>query len=137
MTIPCLCYSGKSYQECCKPFHTGKQLPKTALELMRSRYCAYAKGLVDYLIQTTHPQNVLFENSRQDIEEGIRKFSQATQFTGLDIIEFIDGEKEAFVTFKAHLVQDQDDVSFQEKSRFLKENDRWLYHSGDYQRKER
>lgn len=110
----------------------GKQLPKTALELMRSRYCAYAKGLVEYLIQTTHPQNVLFKNKRHEIEESILRFSQSTQFTGLDIIEVIDGEKEAFVTFRAHLIQGQQDVSFQEKSRFLKEKGCWLYHSGDY-----
>ena len=34
----CECKSGKSYGECCKPFHAGERWPETPLQLMRSRY---------------------------------------------------------------------------------------------------
>lgn len=84
---------------------------------MRSRYCAYALGLVDYVMQTqTYPSN------REDIEA----FCKNTQFNGLEIISFIDGEKKAFVTFKAILSQQSHDASFTEKSLFHK-NGTWKY----------
>lgn len=39
---PCLCFSGKPYRECCKPFHDGEKLPEP-VQLMRARYAAYAR----------------------------------------------------------------------------------------------
>ena len=128
--ILCPCHSGKTYDECCAPYHTGKRLAESALFLMRSRYSAYAKGLVDYIIMTTHPENPPLKESEKKRRENIIQFSRTTQFSGLEIVEFIDGEKEAFVTFKAKLFQNGADASFQEKSRFLKVNGKWLYHSG-------
>lgn len=132
MTLLCPCHSGKLYNACCQPFHLGKELPQTALLLMRSRYSAYAKMLVGYLIQTTHPKNELFKQSKQSkqqIENGIIAFVSSTDFTGLEIVEFVDGENEAWVTFIARLTQNGHDTSFQEKSRFLKVAGRWLYRS--------
>jgi len=94
---------------------------------MRSRYAAYSLQLVDYIIQTTHPSNELFKKTEKEMRKNILEFSQNTSFIGLEILDFQDGEKEAFVTFKALLAQKGHDVSFQEKSRFLRENGRWLY----------
>lgn len=123
----CPCHSEKPYEECCKPFHEKECFPENALLLMRSRYSAYALGLVDYIIQTTHLQNPLFKKKESDIREEILQFCQSTQFTGLDIVHFIDGKKRAYVTFFAHLRQEGKDVSFQEKSLFLKVANQWLY----------
>ncbi len=50
----CPCKSRLPYGECCGPFHRGK-LPATAEQLMRSRYSAYFFRLIDYLVDTTHP----------------------------------------------------------------------------------
>ena len=33
----CVCESGKKYQDCCQPFHTGQTWPSTPEQLMRSR----------------------------------------------------------------------------------------------------
>lgn len=129
MTLLCPCHSGKFYSSCCEPFHTGKEFAQTALLLMRSRYSAYAKMLVGYILQTTHPQNELFKQSKQQIENGIIAFASSTDFTNLEIVEFVDGEKEAWVTFIAHLSQEGHDASFREKSRFLKVAGKWLYRS--------
>ncbi len=38
----CACGSKRDYITCCGAFITGKKHPKTALELMKSRYTAYA-----------------------------------------------------------------------------------------------
>lgn len=52
----CPCGSGKSYAACCAREHGGE--PAASPErLLRSRFSAYALGLVDYLVATTHPRN--------------------------------------------------------------------------------
>lgn len=51
----CPCKSRLSYSECCLPFHTGKAHPTTAEQLMRARYSAYFFRLIDFLVDTTHP----------------------------------------------------------------------------------
>ncbi len=61
----CICCSGLSYQACCKPLHQElstdlRSLPKTLLStvepinIVRARYGAYALGLGDFIIQTSH-----------------------------------------------------------------------------------
>ena len=62
----------------------------------------------------------------------ILNFSKNTRFEKLEILEFIDGEVESFVTFKATLFQDKNDISFIEKSRFLKTEGIWKYVDGQF-----
>jgi SEC-C motif domain protein len=131
----CPCKSGKEYALCCKRYHDGI-LPENALKLMRSRYAAYAKKIPDYIIDTTHPSNPNYHQNRQEWVEEILKFSNKTIFENLDILEFIDGDSEAFVTFTAHLAAGKKDVSFTERSHFLKENDKWFYAAGIFKRSE-
>jgi SEC-C motif-containing protein len=126
--MKCPCFSGKEYGECCKPFHEGK-LPETALQLMRSRYAAYALNLPKYIIQTTHPENAQFERDVKAWAEGISQFSEGTQFVGLEIVDFEERGDEATVTFVARLMQNGRDVSFREKSFFRRVGGRWLYFS--------
>ena len=59
-------------------------------------------------------------------------FSQNTRFEKLEILEFIDDEIESFVTFEATLFQDKNDISFIEKSRFLKVEEIWKYVDGQF-----
>lgn len=125
----CPCGSGKLYSECCEKYHKG-EFPENALALMRSRYSGYAKGLIEYIIETTHPHNPNFTKEVVQWRLKIQEFCKNTNFEGLDIIEFIDGEKVAYVTFRAHLSRGKEDVSFTERSRFFKIADRWLYVDG-------
>jgi len=124
--LQCKCHSGKEYKICCQPFHQGK-LPETSLELMRSRYCAYANLITQYIIETTHPESPYFKENKTKWTEDIATFSRNTTFEGLDIIDFVDGERESFVTFYAKLSRQGKDTSFKEKSRFEKINDKWFY----------
>jgi SEC-C motif-containing protein len=128
-TTSCPCHSGKPYEICCKPFHQGKN-PATALELMRSRYAAYALGLSDYIIQTTHPVSPHFCHDLTKWAKQISEFSSHTEFRGLEILQFQESNSSATVTFFAHLFQNKKDVSFTEKSHFEKVEGKWLYHSG-------
>jgi SEC-C motif-containing protein len=124
----CPCGSGDKYKKCCQKFHKGA-LPKTALLLMKSRYSAYAVGNVEYIIKTTDKNNSDYKEDSKLWAKEIESFCTNTQFLSLNIIDFIDGDAEAYVTFKANLKIAKDDASFVEKSRFLKHDGRWYYHS--------
>jgi SEC-C motif-containing protein len=95
---------------------------------MRSRYSAYALSLCDYSIKTTHPDNPDYSNQTEEWRMSLLDFTHNTQFLGLTIIEFIDGDTEAFVTFCATLSSGE----LVEKSRFLKVEGQWLYESGKF-----
>ncbi len=128
--LSCLCKSHKLYSDCCEPFHLRKS-PTTALELMRSRYSAYAMHLADYIMQTTHKDNPSYKRPHSEERKNeILEFSKSTDFVGLKILEFIDGESEAYVTFTVYLKQGGKDVSFTEKSYFVKVQNKWLYKDG-------
>ena len=120
--LPCPCGSGQKYKKCCAPFHKGA-IPKNALLLMKSRYSAYAVGNSGYIIKTTHPDNPDYTDDRKTWKASIGYFCRETRFEGLEILEWIDGEEEAFVTFKASLSSG----ALMEKSRFLKVSGQWLY----------
>jgi SEC-C motif-containing protein len=122
----CPCCSGKKYAECCKLYHDGA-LPPTPLDLMRSRYAAYAKGNIDYIIRTTHPNSPYFEKDRKKWETAIYQFCHTTQFEKLEIV----GSGADWVHFIAHLRQ-QTPLLLEEKSHFEKVNGQWLYVKGDF-----
>ena len=128
----CPCGSLKKYKKCCKPFHDKITFPKTALELMKSRFSAFAVLIVDYIIFTTHENNSDYISDLKSWNQDIMNFSKNTRFERLEILDFIEGEVESFVTFKATLFQDNTDISFIEKSRFLKVEDKWLYIDGQF-----
>ncbi|UFH59683.1 YchJ family protein [Sulfurovum mangrovi] len=123
--IPCPCGSQKKYKKCCAVYHKGALAPD-ALSLMKSRYSAYAAGNADYIIKTTHPDNPDYTTDRTSWKKEIDLFSKHTEFLGLKILEFIDGEEEAYVTFEALLSSGM----LHEKSRFLKSGGVWLYVDG-------
>lgn len=130
MSMLCPCYSQRNYRHCCEPFHKQKKIPETAVELMRSRYSAYAMGLADYIISTTHPHHPSYSENKDLWKKQIIAFSEGTKFADLKILDFSSEEDIAYVTFHAILFQGSKDVSFKEKSCFLKEKGRWFYYSG-------
>jgi SEC-C motif-containing protein len=127
---PCPCGSHKKYKKCCAIFHKGSN-PKTALELMKSRYSAFAVGDAKYIIKTTHKENPEYNEDKKAWERSILDFSYGTEFKKLDIIDFIEKDDEAYVTFKVQLEQNGKDASFQERSKFYKVDGVWKYHSGE------
>ena len=106
----CPCGSLKKYKKCCKPFHDKITFPKTALELMKSRFSAFAVLIADYIIFTTHENNSDYISDLKSWNQDIMNFSKNTRFERLEILDFIEGEVESFVTFKATLFQDKTDI---------------------------
>ncbi len=80
------------------------------------------------IINSTHKDNRDYTSDFKRWTKEILAFSKSTNFEKLEIIDFIDGEREAFVTFIATL----NGKKMIEKSRFLKVKNRWLYESGEF-----
>lgn len=125
----CPCKSGNAYADCCQPFHKGS-LPDTALQLMRSRYSAYALCMPAYIIHTTHPDSHQFCHNTGTWSKKISAFCTQTEFKDLEILHVQENTSFATITFVAHLAQNKKDVSFTEKSYFEKVKGKWLYRSG-------
>ena len=100
-------------------------------QLVKSRYTAYAVGNANYIVHTTHPKGYHFQDNLDQWKSDILRFSKVTQFNGLEILSQKAGEEEFWVTFHVNLSQYDKDASFTEKSRFKKEDDRWLYFDGE------
>lgn len=129
MQNQCPCTSGKLYEECCKPYHEGK-LPDTPVQLMRSRFSAYALNLADYIIKTTHPASSQYGLDLEQWKQGIEGFSEQTEFKKLEILDHKDFEGFSTVTFVATIFQNGEDSSFTERSFFENIGGRWLYRHG-------
>ena len=125
----CPCSSGKVYSRCCEPFHMG-ELPDTPLQLMRSRYSAYALTLPKYIIETTHKDHK--DQQKHESWEGeIGEFCKNTVFHKLEIISFTQEKAEGTVTFIAYLEQKKSRFCLKEKSLFYKVEGKWMYASGE------
>ncbi len=118
---PCPCGSGQKYKKCCERYHKGL-VAKSAVELMKSRYSAFAVGDINYIIKTSTFQ--------KDFDE-LKRFSQSCEFKKLEILDSFEEDEKAFVVFKVSVFCKEADNSFIEKSFFIKKKSRWFYDSGE------
>ena len=98
--ILCACCSGKVYEKCCQIYINGIARPVTAEQLMRSRYTAYARCEVNYIINTTHP-STRGKYSPKAIEE----WAISSVWGKLEIISTRKGASQdtiGYVEFKAY-----------------------------------
>ena len=120
----CPCCSGKLYEECCELFHSKKEFPKTAEELMRSRYAAFAIPNGDYLWETTLPNKRKFHHKIE-----LENWGKENTWTKLEIIQ--SSEKE--VEFKAYFTDKFGKENIHhERSNFKKVDKKWYYVSGKF-----
>lgn len=126
MTKGCPCGGGAIYEACCAPFIRGDARAPTAEALMRSRYTAYARRAIDYLVETD-------TSTGPDLEEGVRAWASRVEFTKLEVLRVVAGgedDEDGLVEFRAHYL-DGDRVQVQhERSRFVRRDGRWLFDRG-------
>ncbi|OKH89897.1 hypothetical protein LF95_08375 [Thalassospira sp. TSL5-1] len=128
MSLPCPCGSTKNYGACCGPFHQGVKLPATAEQLMRSRYSAFVFGNAPYLADTVPAQN----SAGYDSDSLAR---QQTKWTGLEIVSTEAGglfDQTGYVEFIARFKEKGRSGAHHEKSRFVRQNGKWLYMDGEF-----
>ena len=100
---------------------------------MRARYAAYSLNRPRFLIATTSPENPGFKRNQKRWFRELKRYCSRTTFTGLEIFSVVLGSHadEGFVTFRASLNENGRDRSFTERSRFVRRDGVWLYHSGE------
>ena len=124
MPKKCYCCSDKSFDNCCEPFILGIQKPETCLQLMRSRYSAYATQNADYLLATTY----ISERKHYSKTE-ILDWATSNSWQKLEIISF----SETTVEFKAFYMDiDKKQNIHHEFSNFKSEDGFWFYLVGRF-----
>lgn len=61
----CPCGAGKTYAECCQPLHSGAAAAAGPEQLLRARYSAYYGKVIDYVVDTTHPESPEYQVRRR------------------------------------------------------------------------
>ncbi|TDE30606.1 hypothetical protein E0I61_06345 [Flavobacterium ranwuense] len=122
--IKCHCGSQKNFDQCCEPFINGAEKASTALELMRSRYSAYATHAAEYLLATTH-----ISERKQYSKSEILNWAISNQWLQLEIVKATENT----VEFKAYFLDSKLQKQIHhELSTFKFENENWFYVNGKF-----
>ena len=128
----CPCGSQQPFDMCCEPIIFFKNKATTAEQLMRGRYTAYAKGAVEFILQTT-----LEEKRKECDEKAIKSWSENSTWHKLEIVSTSKGgpeHSEGMVEFTAHFTEGGITKNLHEKAVFKKIDDQWFYVDGEIQK---
>ena len=119
----CPCGTQKNYSECCGKYLEGKAVPETPEALMRSRYTAYTKANIAYIVQTQ--QGHAAENFDP---EATRRWAKRAKWLDLTVLktEPVTGQQ-GFVEFVARYNSSNKVHPIHERSEFQKREGRWYY----------
>ena len=121
----CPCGTGSNYGVCCGRLISGAAQARTAEELMRSRFSAYALGELGHVFRTWHPRT-----RPTDVTP-----APGVSFVGLTIHDLVAGGPDddmGVVEFTARLRGPDGAISeMHERSRFSRRAGRWMYVDGD------
>ncbi|MEW6594623.1 MAG: YchJ family metal-binding protein [Thermodesulfobacteriota bacterium] len=123
MSEPCPCGSASAHGQCCGPFLDGRETAPTAEALMRSRYTAYVRQDVPYLLATWHPST---RPEKLGLEEGLG-------WHGLTVLAAANGgptDTDGIVEFVAAFSYQGNQQKLRERSRFVREDGAWFYVDG-------
>ena len=118
----CPCGSGAALGACCGPLVDDGVPARTAEELMRSRYTAFALGRADHLWRTWHPRT-----RPPRVEPG------QDEWIGLEIVDVVAGgvdDEDGVVEFVAHFSGPDGPEKMRERSVFERRGGRWTYLAG-------
>lgn len=120
----CVCGKSKPFAECCERFLSGQHHAKTAEQLMRSRFSAYALGgYGEYLMSTWLPSSA-HGFSASSLSE------KTVDWQRLDVIASSQHGDNGLVEFKAWFCTSSNAADMDvmhEKSTFIRIKSRWFY----------
>ncbi len=122
--MSCLCGSGQTYELCCSLLHSGKKKARTAEELMRSRFTAYAMRNEQYLVDTW---------DKKQLPDQVNLSGDQVEWSWLEIVTRKKGgvnDSKGLVEFKAYYQLDGEEHVMRESSRFHKVDNQWVYLDG-------
>lgn len=119
--VECPCGQGE-YKQCCQPLHLGQSHAQSVAQLMRSRYSAFAKQQIDYIVQTT----ALGQQQALDVA-AIAEWSRSNQWVKLDVVQANEklDKNHAMVEFKAYYHDGTSPQIHHEISHFVKYAEAW------------
>jgi len=120
----CPCGSKVEYARCCGRYISGEDFPRTAEQLMRSRYCGFVRCDEPYLLATWHPET----------RPGMVRLDGKQRWIGLSICSTEAGgvdDQAGIVEFVARYKIGGKGHRLHEISRFQKIEGRWYYLDGD------
>jgi SEC-C motif-containing protein len=116
----CPCGTGRTYDDCCGRLHRRAAQASTAEQLMRSRYSAFALGDAAYLARSwasaTRPDRIALAPDQRWVR--------------LEVLSTTDGgvlARDGMVEFRADFERSGRVGSLHERSRFEREDGRWVY----------
>lgn len=147
----CKCESGKAYKNCCGPIHEGVKVAATAEASLRARFSAFREGKEEFIISTTHPEFLVFHYEGKSADEAKSSYAADVK-SGCTLFDYDEfkvtktepgaSDLESFVAYSYKSAKKEDSgveptserdwKTTNEKGRFLKVDDRWLF--ADYQR---
>ncbi len=103
----------------------GRIEPRTAEELMRSRFAAFRDRDAAWLMRTWHPSTV----------PDVLDLDDSPRWRGLQIVDTVAGgpdDAHGVVEFRATFLDADGALGvLHERSRFVRDEDRWFYVDGD------
>lgn len=112
----------------CLPFIRGEKKPATAAELMASRYVAYTKHEIDYLVTTLLPK------SRSSMDrKSAEAWAKRSKWLGLELVKTERGEasdNEGIVEFIAKYSIEGKEIAHHERAEFQRIEGTWYFVDG-------
>ena len=124
----CPCGTGSPFADCCEPYISGARPAPTAEALMRSRYSAFAKHDVKYIVKTNDP-----DRDDEIDEAAILKWMVTSQWQGLEVSSTEAGGEDddaGIVEFVASYRVGDERRKHHEVALFRKVEERWVYVEG-------
>jgi len=127
----CPCGSNIAYAECCRPLIKGERPAVTPEQLMRSRYSAYVKKEIGYILTSLHP------DYRSDYDEkSTREWAESAEWLTFNILDTKNGgpeDQEGQVEFVATFIEKGIKREHHELSSFKKDDGTWYFTTGKTQ----
>lgn len=123
--MACPCGSNLAYARCCGLYISGEHNAPTPEALMRSRYTAYTRANINYIVRTMKaPANVDFD------PESARKWAKRSRWLKLEVLNTSTQGDLGSVEFRAHYSLANQKHVIHEISEFRKDDGNWYYISG-------
>jgi SEC-C motif-containing protein len=137
----CPCGSSIPYSKCCGTIHRDPAIYATATaeQVVRARYSAFSKRVIDFIISSTHPGHESYDENIQRWRQSLEKDCYDNYILDkCDILEThiadIDNETVAVVRFVALMTQrnNNERMAFEETSTFKRQQSTgpWQYVEG-------
>ena len=121
----CPCGRELEYSNCCGRYLNGGEVPASAEQLMRSRYCGFVLCDEPYLLATWHPDKRPSAVRLDDTQRWLGLSIRATEGGG-------PGDSKGIVEFVARFKVDGRGHRLHEISRFEKIDGCWYYLDGQH-----